>query len=276
MPGELIQREVLERIIQRAAELQAGSHDIGEGLTEAELLALGQDVGIPDRYLRQALLEERTRSPESPGGGGLARWLVGPRRLLAQRVVAGDAPTVDRALGSWMQGEELLQVKRRYADRTTWEPKVGAFASIQRALGSGGRRFALARATEIVSQVVPLEAGFCHVQLLADVRNIRRERVTGAGVLLGAGGAATAALVAMGVLAPFPWLPLVVLGPAAVAVLRSHRQQHEQIQTGLEQVLDRLERGEIKPEHALPSPKAGAFERIANEIRRTIDHLSET
>ncbi len=276
MAGELIQREVLERIIQRAAELQAGSHDIGEGLTEAELLALGQDVGIPDRYLRQALLEERTRSPESPGGGGLARWLVGPRRLLAQRVVAGDAPTVDRALGSWMQGEELLQVKRRYADRTTWEPKVGAFASIQRALGSGGRRFALARATEIASQVVPLEAGFCHVQLLADVRNIRRERVTGAGVLLGAGGAATAALVAMGVLAPFPWLPLVVLGPAAAAVLRSHRRQHEQIQTGLEQVLDRLERGEIKPEHALPSPKAGPFERIAHEIRRTIDHLSET
>jgi hypothetical protein len=278
MAGELIQREALERIIQRAAELQAGSHDIGEGLTEAELLALGQDVGIPARYLRQALLEERTRSPESPGAGGgdLGRWLVGPRRLAAQRVVAGDPATVERALGTWMQGEELLQVKRRYADRTTWEPKVGAFASIQRALGSGGRRFALARATEIAGQVTQLEAGFCHVQLLADVRNIRRERVAGAGVLAGVGGAATAALVAMGVLAPFPWLPLLVFGSAAVAVLRSHRQQHEQIQTGLEQVLDRLERGEIKPEHALPGHKAGAFERIADEIRRTIDHLSET
>src|SRR5206468_11332608 len=192
----------------RAAELQAGEQDIGEGLTEPELLALGQDVGIPSRYLRQALLEERTRPPVEARGGLLA-WLVGPGRLSAQRVVAGQPAAVDRALGAWMQQEELLQVKRRYADRTTWEPKVGAFASIQRALGSGGRRFALARATEIASQVVPLEAGFCHVQLLADVRNIRRERVTGAGVLLGAGGAATAALVAMGVLAPFPWLPLV-------------------------------------------------------------------
>ena len=275
MAGELIQREALERIIQRAAELQAGSHDIGEGLTEADLLALGQDVGIPARYLRQALLEERTRSPESPEGGGLARWLVGPRRLSAQRVVAGDPATVERALGSWMQGEELLQVKRRYANRTTWEPKVGAFASIQRALGSGGRRFALARATEIAGQVTQLEAGFCHVQLIADVRNIRRERITGAGVLVGMGGAATAALVAMGVMAPFSWLPLLALGPAAI-VLRSHRQHHEQIQTGLEQVLDRLERGEIKPEHALPGHKASAFGRIADEIRRTIDHLSET
>src|SRR2546430_1669460 len=54
MAGELISREALERIIQRAAELQAGEHDIGDGLTETELLSLGQDVGIPARHLRQA------------------------------------------------------------------------------------------------------------------------------------------------------------------------------------------------------------------------------
>src|SRR2546428_4695536 len=72
MPGELIRREALERIIQRAAELQAGERDIGEGLTEAEGLALGQDVGIPTRYLRQALLEEQTRSVVTGGAGGVA------------------------------------------------------------------------------------------------------------------------------------------------------------------------------------------------------------
>jgi hypothetical protein len=274
MAGDLIQREALDRIIQRAAELQAGAHDIGEGLTEAELLALGQDVGIPARYLRQAMLEERTRSPE--GRGGLVRWLFGPGRLSAQRVVAGEPAVVERALGTWMQQEELLQVKRRYPDHTTWEPKVGAFASIQRALGSGGRRFALTRAAEIAGQVTALEAGFCHVQLSADVRNVRRQRLGGAGLLLGMGGAGTAALLAMGVLAPIPLLPVLVFGGAAVATVRSHRPQHEQIQIGLEQVLDRLERGEIKPEHTLPGQKASPFVRIADEIRRTIDHLSET
>jgi hypothetical protein len=51
MAGELISREALERIIQRAAELQAGERDIGEGLTKDEVLALGKDVGIPNRYL---------------------------------------------------------------------------------------------------------------------------------------------------------------------------------------------------------------------------------
>jgi len=111
MASELIRREALERIIQRAAELQAGEQDIGEGLTEPEVLALGQDVGIPSRYLRQALLEERTRPPVE-GRGGLLAWLVGPGRLSAQRVVAGEPAAVDRALGAWMQQEELLQVKR--------------------------------------------------------------------------------------------------------------------------------------------------------------------
>ncbi len=42
MPG-LISREAPERIIPRAAELQASERDIGEGLTKEELLALGQD-----------------------------------------------------------------------------------------------------------------------------------------------------------------------------------------------------------------------------------------
>jgi len=266
MAAELISREALERIIQRAAELQAAERDIGEGLTTDELLALGQDVGIPGRYLQQALLEEQTRAV-ARGERGVWGWLAGPERLSAQRVVPGEFRAVERALGAWMEQDELLQVKRRYPDRTTWEPKVGAFASIQRALGSGGRRFALARAAEVAGQVRPLESGVCHVQLLADVGNLRRQRLGIAATLLGTGVAATGAFLAMAVLAPFAYGPLAILGSAALLALRAHRGHYEQIQIGLEQVLDRLERGEIKPEHALPGPRAGAFARLADEIR---------
>ena len=42
-----IDRAALERIMQRAAELQTGERDIGEGLTPEEVLALGKEVGIP-------------------------------------------------------------------------------------------------------------------------------------------------------------------------------------------------------------------------------------
>ena len=269
MAGELIGREALERIIQRAAELQAGEHDIGEGLTDTELLSLGQDVGIPARHLRQALLEERTRALVPERRGPIA-WLAGPERLSAQRVVPGDSGGVQRSLGAWMEQYELLQMKRRYPDRISWEPKVGAFASIQRALGAGGRRFALARAAEVAGQVTPLETDFCHVQLVADVSNLRRQRLGIAGALVGTGAAATGAFLAMAVLAPFAWGPVVVLGAAAVAALRAHRGQYEQVQIGLEQVLDRLERGEIRPEHALPESRVNTFVRLADEIRSLI------
>ena len=36
-----IDRAALERIIQRAAELQTTEHDVGDGLTSQELIALG-------------------------------------------------------------------------------------------------------------------------------------------------------------------------------------------------------------------------------------------
>jgi hypothetical protein len=264
--GELISREALDRILRRATELQAQERDIGDGLTREEVLALGNEVGIPPRYLQHALLEEQTRGLVEERGG-LLGWLVGPERLSAQRVVPGDRAAVERALGRWMETEESLQVKRRYADRTTWEPRVGAFASIQRALGAGGRRYALARAVDVAGQVTQLESGFCHVQLLADVRNLRKERFGIAAMLLATGVAATGAFLAMAVLVPFAYLPAAVFAPAAVVALRRHRAAHEQIQIGLEQVLDRLERGEIKPEHALPGTRVNAFVRIADEIR---------
>src|SRR2546426_4314610 len=114
MPGELISREALERIIQRAAELQAAEHDIGEGLTKAELLALGQDVGIPERYLHQALLEEQTRAVVEQRRGALAR-LAGPTPPSAPPVAPGGPAAPPRGPGARVGDEEPLQVEPRHA-----------------------------------------------------------------------------------------------------------------------------------------------------------------
>jgi hypothetical protein len=268
MAGELISREALERIIQRAAELQAGERDIGEGLTKDEVLALGKDVGIPNRYLHQALLEEQTRTIGDTQRGFWA-WLTGPRGLSAQRVVPGDRATVERALTRWMEDEESLQVKRRYPERTTWEPKAGAFASIQRALGAKGRRFALAGAEEITGQVTQLEPGFCHVALSADVRPRRARRVQGGGVVFALGAVSlTAFTLALGALG---LLPGVVLFPTAMAIARSHRGDNERILVSMEQVLDRLEHSEIRGGgQSLPGPHP--FVRIAEEVRKVFEN----
>ena len=271
MGQELISREALERIIKRAAELQASERDIGDGLTENELVALGKDVGIPAGYLRQALLEERTRAVVA-APRGVGAWLVGPDRLAAARVVPGDRATVERALAKWMEDEESLQVRRRYPDRTSWEAKRGAFATIQRALGAGGKHYALAHANEVLGQVTQLEPGFCHVQLTADVRRERAVRIQGALIVAGLGIAATVAAIPLGVLLPWVYLPAPVMALVGLGITRRHRAENEKIQVGLEQVLDRLERGEVRAERALPGPGAGGgpFVRIADEIRKAL------
>src|SRR5213592_294218 len=101
MGKDLISRDALERIIKRAAELQAGEREIGEGLTTNEVLALGKDVGIPDRYLRQAILEEQTRIVPDVATGTWA-WLTGPRSIVAHRVVPGERAAVERELSRWI------------------------------------------------------------------------------------------------------------------------------------------------------------------------------
>jgi hypothetical protein len=261
----LIDRGALERIIKRAAELQAGAQDVGDGLTQNEVLALGKDVGIPSRYLQQAMLEEQTRSVVETRGG-FWPWLTGPRTLSADRVVPGDRATVERALTRWMEEEESLQVKRRFADRTSWEPKAGAFATIQRALGSKGRRFALASALEVAGQVTQLEAGFCHVGLVADVRPNRARRLQGSAAVFGLAVLATSAFaLTFGLIALAPAL---VLGPTAAAIARHHRTENERVLVAMEQVLDRLERGEIRAEHALPQQHP--LERIADQVRKAL------
>ncbi|HXO84001.1 MAG TPA: hypothetical protein VN803_00595 [Gemmatimonadales bacterium] len=268
--SDLIDRKALERIVRRAAELQAGSQDVGEGLTSKEVLALGKDVGIPEGYLRQAMLEEQTRGADEEAVGTWA-WLTGPRAVSAHRVVPGDRASVERALTRWMTEEELLQPKRQYADRTTWEPKAGAFASIQRAI-SGRRRYSLAIAAQIASQVVQLEPGFCLVRLEADVSQQRRNRISGGVVLatIGWGMTGAVALIAppLALAQILMMVPGVGLTVGGAAIARTHRNANERVQIGLEQVLDRLERGDAhgSSETALP------FVRIAEEVRKVFEN----
>ena len=273
--GELISRDALERIIKRAAELQAGERDIGEGLTNNEVLALGKDVGIPDRYLRQAMLEEQTRITPEVATGTWA-WLMGPRSIVAHRVVPGDPATVERALSRWMTDEALLQPKRHYADRTSWEPKAGAFASIQRAL-AGKRRYSLAQADEITAQVIQLEPGFCLVRLEADIRQQRTKRISGGTVLavIGWGLTGATALIAP----PLALAQLLMLVPGVgltiggAAIARTYRGANERMQIALEQVLDRLERGEIRSSSSQDAlPGAQTFVRIAEEVRKAFEN----
>src|SRR5206468_10559399 len=168
-PGK-IDRAALEKIMQRAAELQAAEADVGEGLTQDEVLALGREVGIPGRYLQQAMLEQATTSVAA-GTAGFTGSVIGPAQVTAQRVVVGDPEDAARALISWFDSNELLVVMRQQPGRVTFEALSGMQAALRRgsAAFSGSKpRFMLARVTQVGATFNRLEAGYCHVTLTAD------------------------------------------------------------------------------------------------------------
>jgi hypothetical protein len=272
LPDQRIDRAALERIMQRAAELQAGEADVGDGLTPDEVVALGKEVGIPGRYLQQAMLEQATEIV-APATAGVLGHAVGPSEVSAYRVVLGDPEDAARALIDWFDKNELLVVQRQTTGRVSFEPLSGMQAALRRGgavLGSSKPKFMLARANLVTATFAKLESGYCHVTLTASLREARTAYIAGA-VAGGSTGAAAAIVFAL--MSPF-WVvaipPLLVGGALGWFVLRRFRPVAERAALGLERALDYLERGGIKPAHLIPPRGGGLLETIAGEIRKAI------
>ena len=273
MGNELIDRDRLDQIIRRATELQTGEREIGEGLTEDDVIQLGADVGIPTRYLRQALLEDRTRGTRSQVRGA-GQALVGPTTVEVNRVVLGDLHDVAEGVDQWMIEDEGLSTIRNTvrssAGHLRWEKQRGFAAEIRRAFVRGGRALSLVKADDVTADIQQLEEGFCHVRLEANVERARSGRIGGGLALIAGGALATVVAGVLGFALPAALVPVVLGAAASIPVLRRHRFENERIEIGLEQVLDQLERSEVRPEHQLPGPSSTAvtIDRIAKEIKK--------
>lgn len=253
-----LDRGALDRVLTRAAELQAHTLEPAEGMTEQELVALGGEVGINADFMRRALAEERTRVGMATEGdapsGALTGWF-GPGSISASRIVRGAPATLLAALDEWMQHGESMTAKRRFADRLTWEPRRDFLGNLQRGFNFRGRSYALVAAGEVAASVAAIDAGRSLVRLDADLAPARRNSAIGSGVLAGGGVASASGIVALATLLPEGslligglvggvWAGLGVLGASAVA--RAQRRKVSRVQLALEQILDRLERDEIK------------------------------
>ncbi|MEP6745472.1 MAG: hypothetical protein ABJB33_08235 [Gemmatimonadota bacterium] len=263
-------RAQLDRILQRAAELQAGERDPGEQLNKEELLQLGRDVGIPGKFLEQAVLEEQTRLPAQRLDGFWDR-AAGPAALAAMRVVRGGASQIERAFVDYMEEEELLTVARQSSGRIQWEPLKGFNAAMRRSkaiLGGGTKPFMLARALSASASVTPLEPGFVHVTIEADVREARGQFIGGAAAFASLGLAAGIVIGVLG--APFLALAPIPLGLGlGWGVLRRYAPVYQRTQMGLERALDRVERGEVKPPPQI-GPGASIVGAVLAEVRKAI------
>lgn len=267
-----IDRAALDRIIQRAAELQTGERDIGDQLTPDEVLALGKDVGIPSRYLQQAMLEHQTSVATAADPGPVGR-LIGPGEVRADRVVQGNAEDAIRALMGWMERNELLVVQRQQAGWASWEPLRGMQAAIRRgtaALDTSKPKFMLSRAEVVTATATPLEVGYCHVAMTATLLATRREYL---GWSLATGALGLVGTAAIATLASVGWialLPAAVFAPISLVTLRAFRPIGARVQLGLERALDFLERGGVKPGHEQVGRGPGLIELLAGEVKRAL------
>jgi hypothetical protein len=246
LPSARLDRSSLERVLARAAELQSTSGDTVEEFTEEQLLELGREVGLSPQNLRQALAEERTRSIIPDEEHGVVASLFGPSRVRAERTVAGVPAEVLASIDTWMQRQELLIVKRHHADRIVWEPRRDFVVGVKRALRVGGRDYALSRAFEVSATVIAVDDSRVHVGLDADFRSQRAQSARQSVGSTFAGAAVTASLFMMGVTAVVAAAPLVIvpaIGFAGVRALQGRIVTRAQL--SLEQLLDKLERGEF-------------------------------
>ncbi|HEY8061170.1 MAG TPA: hypothetical protein VID74_00155 [Gemmatimonadales bacterium] len=279
--ADRIDRVAFDRVLQRAAELQAASKDIGEGLSEDEILALGVEVGIPAQHLRQALLEERTRAIPQPALGTIDRWIA-PADFIAQRVVQGTTDSIQPALIRWLEQREHFVVQRATEGRVTFEP-METFAGAMRRIGamfdpSRGKPY-LDKAELVTAVVTPLEAGFCHVTLGASLHKSRSGFVVGGTGLACSGAAMGGVMLLAGAPLLIAALPVLPLAFGGWAVARSFRGRAHRAQLGLERALDELERRPAlasgRPGTAGPSGIARGVGRvvrdITQEVRKALD-----
>ncbi len=275
MPSNLperIDRAAFERVLQRAAELQAASRDIGEGLSEDELLALGTEVGIPAEHLRQALLEERTRlAPPAPAT--TTDRIFGRADVTSARVVQGSEDAIARSVSRWLERDEHFVVQRATVQRITYEPMSALAGAVRRAAAmfdSRRSRPYLNRVDLVVAGFTPLEPGFVHVTLSASLRATRR---LVAGVTTLVSGLGVLGFVLMAVLgAPVP-LAAVISAPFVVLpwwLGSLFRRFVARARIGLERALDDLERRPALGSGATAEPPLGAVGSLVRDVTRGV------
>ena len=254
-----LDRGAMERVLARASELAAQSSDAPDGMSEAQLIEIGKEVGLAPSALQQALAEERTRVVLVEETGTEAR-VMGPAAVGATRAIPHAPEAVLAALEKWMTRDYRMLAKRRFGNRRTWEQRVGFFAEVERSLRGNQAATALMKATEVAVTVSPIGDGRTAVRLDADLSQMRRARRNGAIGMAAAGVVIGTVPVVLGaVLAPIAMLPLfLAFGTTPLigfsiggwAVAKGHRKQAERTQLALEQLLDRLEHGAL-PRSAL-------------------------
>lgn len=240
-----LNRAALERVLARAMELHVHGEDAdtarGDQLSESRVLDIAREVGISPEAVRQAIAEERARSPLAEAQRESDAMLADPT-ISAARVLTGSPAELLGRLEAILARDESLGVIRRYPDRLVLQPRRGLMDELSRSFDFGGKGYYLSRASEVVVSIGAVDARRAHVALAADLRPARSKQLATPVALVVLGALAGAPLA---VLTVYPWLgalPPLMLGWLGWKWARNAwRALRRQALVSAERVLDKLE-----------------------------------
>ncbi len=243
----------VERVIRRATKLQmarSGKSSADEqGLSDDDIIRIGEELGLDASNVRQAMLEVRAHRarPKKRTETGLSRRLFGTRYVRSSRPIEKPAAEVQRLLEGHLGDKECLAEVRRSPGNSVWVPATGLATKIQRGLNLGRRAYILSKAQELTLSVAALDEDSSLVTLTADIGNLRRERATGwsigSTIIVTPAGAVILTLlglpVELSILAGASGAGATAVSATRVAV----RNQRVQMQAALDGLLERLAAG---------------------------------
>lgn len=248
-----ISRPQIEAVIRRAAELYAAETASDDGISEAELIRIASELGLPARLVRQALYE----TPAAHAEPSLLDRLCGPGEISIARVVPNEAELTRKRLEEYLVTREYFQVTRRQLGQAWFIPADDLVSRIVRSISRPARRFHIPKARGIALAVNPLEEGRAHVRIDLNYGSVRKDSLIVGGVLgaipvgLAVGGilAGTIDAVAgpIGAAGVFAALGsgMIASASAGIALAAAHFRRLRRLAGGeVEHLLDRIETGE--------------------------------
>jgi hypothetical protein len=248
-----IDRADFEQVIRRAAELSLHDADADEQLSEAEVMRIATELGLPAHHVQRALFE----LPElSVRPRWYDRYFGGPIFSVA-RVVPSEAPLTLKRVEDYLVTREYLQIVRRRGENIALVPADDAISSLARTFFRSGARHHIARATRVLVNVHDLPDDEAHVRIDVDLSEDRHSTANSGATVGAVGGVIVGAVAAylVGAVTPaaFGLVPEVVafggglagtFAASFSAAANRFRTRLHGAKLELTGLLDRLEHGE--------------------------------
>lgn len=234
----------LEAVIRRAVELQASSSARSdEGISETEVVRIGQELGLEPATVRRAMAEVRARPAEE---GGALVTLAGPGTVRANRVLRRPAAGIGLLLDRHLRETEFMVPQRRFPDRTRYVRDSSMAAGLARFARGFSRSQRPLDLKQLDVAVSAIDAETCLLEVSVDLAGTRGGLV--AGVLGSSGGLAAgwaATVWATAVADPLMLLGVPVVAGAWYGTRAIYETIRRSVQDKLESLLDRVEHNEL-------------------------------